>query len=411
MRLEIAIAAAAALLLGCGAVPKWEGAVSPTSRDLRRVAIGLDEGDIPAFHPSEIPDVPAKQALRPCCAFGHDLSVRAGFVPVPGFSVGNVKGVEELGHHNYDAGILTRERSGKLRSENNGQVYTCRGGFIDTAHVRDYADWMLFAGAQLLRSERPEAVLELPDEAGVRRIVVKPPFFEMLDAHGWETVVPLARWLAYQLSIWHEIIQWYGWSEIPSYPEKVSAFSPEDLYSNLLGARIASAVTMAFLVDSEPLYNEAMNLWLATVLEQLGAVPVDVGVAAMREVDGVWWDSSKRLPDWDLVRRRKFEIGPRVGGWLVQDVATSPEVVALLAEHCGSETDPVVLHYEEDFEGVPFREMAALEIEVEPGIARHFPLVDASNRWITQDDFPTIIEAIRAENAAVFGQGADRPDR
>ena len=42
MRLEIAIAAAVALLLGCGAVPKWEGAASPTSRDLRRVAIGLD---------------------------------------------------------------------------------------------------------------------------------------------------------------------------------------------------------------------------------------------------------------------------------------------------------------------------------------------------------------------------------
>ena len=39
----------------------------------------------------------------------------------------------------------------------------------------------------------------------------------------------IARRLAFQLSIWHEIATWYGWSAVPGYPEKLSAFSPEDL--------------------------------------------------------------------------------------------------------------------------------------------------------------------------------------
>ena len=52
--------------------------------------------------------------------------------------------------------------------EHNGLVYTCRGGFIDTAHVRDYADWAIFLVAQIARLAETGGVVELPDEGGRR---------------------------------------------------------------------------------------------------------------------------------------------------------------------------------------------------------------------------------------------------
>jgi hypothetical protein len=38
---------------------------------------------------------------------------------------------------------------------------------------------------------------------------------------------------------WHEIAIWYGWANVPMFSERPSAVLPEDMYSNLLGIRIA----------------------------------------------------------------------------------------------------------------------------------------------------------------------------
>ena len=43
---------------------------------------------------------------------------------------------ERLGRHVYDAGFLGRGAGQEVVAlERNGLIYTCRGGFIDTAHV------------------------------------------------------------------------------------------------------------------------------------------------------------------------------------------------------------------------------------------------------------------------------------
>ena len=52
----------------------------------------------------------------------------------------------------------------------------------------------------------------------------------------------LAIWAGYQLSLWHEIATWYGWASFEAFPERASAFSPEDLYSNLLGAKLVGPI-------------------------------------------------------------------------------------------------------------------------------------------------------------------------
>jgi hypothetical protein len=50
-------------------------------------------------------------------------------------------------------------------------------------------------------------------------------------------VLWLAEWTAWQMSIWHETVTWFGWDAVPGFSEEASAFSPEDLYSNPLAAR------------------------------------------------------------------------------------------------------------------------------------------------------------------------------
>lgn len=50
-----------------------------------------------------------------------------------------------------------------------------------------------------------------------------------------EEVLSLSGRIAYDLSVWHEIATWYGVSSVPLVSEQFSSFSPEDVYSNLLG--------------------------------------------------------------------------------------------------------------------------------------------------------------------------------
>ena len=78
-------------------------------------------------------------------------------------------GVNELGTHHYLGS----------KSENNGILYTKRGGFIDFGHLRDIIDWTAF----LYNTEKKSQVegqisLHLGFEAGVKSLVMKIPATE-----------------------------------------------------------------------------------------------------------------------------------------------------------------------------------------------------------------------------------------
>jgi hypothetical protein len=148
----------------------------------------------------EIPEVPVRKRLRPCCAFGSELRARLGPIPIPGFSVLNVRDAEDLGPHTYDSGLLQLGYEGRpgmrVDPERNGLVYTCRGGFIDTAHVRDYVDWTLFLASRLGRHLATGVVLDLPAEGGARRVILRPVDAELIDELGTRR---LTLWLAERL--------------------------------------------------------------------------------------------------------------------------------------------------------------------------------------------------------------------
>jgi hypothetical protein len=360
--------------------------------------------------PSEVATIPIRKHLRPCCAFGNDLRVRVGAVPVPGFRIGNIMGIDEVGPHTYDSGAMTRSSqagtSGFRHRESNGLIYTCRGGFIDTAHVRDYIDWTIYLAAELARNLSTGVTIELPDEGGQRRIVARPVDQDLIDRYGLTRVtIRLAEWIGFQLSVWHEIATWFGWSWVKTFPETASSFSPEDLYSNVLGVKIAEAIAHRRSGRTESVYNRSVDTWLELVLEYLDPVPKSVGVEAMRSVDKHWWDSSRRLPDKELTLRRHMDIDDSIAPWLVP-TARAPES---LREICGDDPDPVAIENPDGILRIQFSDWLSLEVEVDDNLAAQVPFTEIG-RSVSQADFPKIIEAIREQNREEFGPDADQPN-
>ena len=46
---------------------------------------------VTAIHPvPTLGELPPPESLRPCCAFGYDLHVRAVGIPIPVYQIGNV---------------------------------------------------------------------------------------------------------------------------------------------------------------------------------------------------------------------------------------------------------------------------------------------------------------------------------
>ncbi len=382
----------------------------PTMR-AAAAALGTDTdaGYAPVYGPQRVPRIPIRRRVRPCCAFGAGLRVRVGPVPVPAYAIGNVLSPTDLGLHRYDAGLEGDEYEGD--GERNGLLYTCRGGFIDTAHVRDYVDWGVFVATTFGRHLETGVQIDFPDdEGGQRRLVLAPVDPEVVRVHGRrELMIPLAQWATAQLSIWHEIATWYGWSAYAAFPERASAFSPEDFYSNMVGIKLVGPLIWDGSPRALDLYNRDVDRWLAQVLAFLGALPRPYGEAAFRDVEGLWWNPEARLPDADVVLRRNFDVGARVDPWLVPADRVGPELARGLRERCGDHTEPHTITNPSRLGAVAFAELVRLEIEVSDRLAERPPFTRLG-RVVSQDQFPEILAEIREQARAEFGPYADRPD-
>ncbi|EAN4330388.1 DUF4056 domain-containing protein [Salmonella enterica subsp. enterica serovar Oslo] len=249
------------------------------------------------------------ESLRPCCAFGYDLHVRAVGVPIPVYQIGNVLTLDTLGKHHYnDSALGAVKNIVGLSEEKNGLVYTHRGGFIDIAHVRDTADNTFYIFSRILPELGQRWRYFYSEELGVRRVQLQaftPPSSmpERYTLAAW-----LAGNLAFQLAQWHEIAQWYGFQSVPGFSEEISAFSPEDLYSNLLGARLAINVILLGKAGTVEAYNAAMDGAIRHALLQLGIATETETERKFRELDGDWWNSKRRVPDKFLVLKRNYNL-------------------------------------------------------------------------------------------------------
>jgi hypothetical protein len=389
------------LLLAAACAPRWR---APALVDARKVARALHDPVAlgPAFDPTTVPQFAAPSKLRPCCAFGQDLKARVGPVPVPIYENENIISIDDIGPHGYDKGGAAPER--------DGLVYTCRGGFIDIAHVREHADRTLWLALQIVRALPDGVTLELPDEGTQRRVVVAPLPPGLLERHGrWQVAIALASWAGYQLSIWHEVVTWYGWQSVPGFPEKLSAFSPEDTYSNVLGINIAAGIVEDLEIRSREQYDRSVDAWLREALRRLGAVPKPQARAAMAAVDGLWWDSSKRLPDWKLITRRALDIATTVKPWIVADSVPAERASPEVRTMCEGKPPPLPLRVPAQLGEQAIGDLVTVRFEFSRWLPGRFPLPAGKGATVTQADFPAIVADIRDEGERELGEDFDVP--
>jgi hypothetical protein len=343
------------------------------------------------------------------------IKARVGSVPVPGVSIGNIIDLEDLGPHIYDSGMLMREAPGEeprpqINPENNGLIYTCRGGFIDTAHVRDQSDWTVYLASEFARHIVSGQVIDLPDEGGTRRIVLSPPEgirYTEIDIAAVSAT--LAQWAAFQLSVWHEIATWYGWTQVAGFPQTSSAFSPDDLYSNVVGMRVGNAIAHRYRQGSSLTYNGNAQAWIEQLIRHLRPVDKELAGEVMESLDQVWWNSKARIPDRDLVLRRSLETESPIAPWLPPDSVLSPKLRAGLDEACGSVREPLELQYPRFVLGHPISEWLTLQIRADEKLATQPPF-DWMGRELDQVDFPVILSAVRRQIHETFGEWGDRPN-
>jgi len=393
-------------LLSSGCEQKWD----MTQRPVRDAE--TDSAFFAGLNSEAIVEVPEPTSLRPCCVFGNDVGVEIAGARLPGYEIQNVLDIEGLGTHQYNKGAVAvrpRGSEGGLSDEASGILYTCRGGFIDIAHVRDNADRTLYLVSQIGRHAATGGTIPLSGEGAERRIIMPPLDPRLVREYGLrEVVAGLAEWLSFQASIWHEITTWYGWSST-RFSERPSGFSPEDLYSNLIGVKITGAIVRRRGAASEIEFNRAVTALLKEALGKLGALPADATRRAFEYVDGIWWDSTKRVPDNQLVRHRYFDIGPKLYPWKLADAQPFATLVANRREFdqaCGGDWTPLGLSVPERLGKVPFSRMATLEVRPsELLVTNGFPFPRSGQPMVTQEDFPAVIAAIKRAAEAELGPG------
>lgn len=177
-----------------------------------------------------------------------------------------------------------------------GEVYTRKLGFIDLGHARETADVTLWALTQLQNQATAGATVQLFH--GSARLLREVPL---------ERRLALARQLAYVDSVEHEIAT-FG---VPGPGLDNSAFSPEDLPSNLFGTLVADA---AFRADGGS--DAALTQQFKQLLQAAGAQPVAVAVAVQQAAAGRgWWGPATLWWADAPLRKRNFAADP----WLIDE--------------------------------------------------------------------------------------------
>jgi hypothetical protein len=211
-----------------------------------------------------------------------------------------------------------------------------------------------------------------------------------------------AGWIAYRVGIWHEVMTWYGYEMVAGFSEQPSAFSPEDLYSNLLGIRLAMAALDERAFGGSDDYNEAIAAYIDAALDRLEAQPRILGRGIMTGLDGAWWDSARRLPDNLLVQHRRFPSrGETLAPWRAEDVETAPAMAVLR----GTST----LAIPGDVGRISARNFAHLSWVPEGWADSTFPFREGAGRRVDEADLDGLVEQAHAAMELVFGAGFDRP--
>lgn len=308
-----------------------------------------------------------------CCAFATKLPLHLGSAHVPLY-LDLVATPSALGHHSYS-------RNGEL-FEHDGLIYTRHGGFIDLGHLRDNGDLAAFLATRLRPLlERGEGEIALDAKGGGRRVrvIARAPAGALT-----RTSDLLAQRIAFELSVWTELVQAYGLTKFQGANESYSAFSPEDLYSGLLGTYLGIAA-----LESPLPYDRAFDVSLEVALSRLGGERAPETRRVLWSVAGRWWDPGEAWPSARLTRVRSFDIGPRVHPMLAPP---DGEPVALEVPQADASGTPLSAYY---------------RLEITPSFEELPRLRGSAGPVVTADDLPRLVDAAREQLDAFDGHGSE----
>lgn len=242
---------------------------------------------------------------RPGCYAGATLGV-------------NFLDVDSLGAHNY----------GSFIGENDGVVYTCRGGHIDIAHLRIAADNVYYLHHKFMRQLKAgdtELTYKLNTDPSVFVYhVTYPSNFRTLPDRQQQKIVydlslEMAQYGTWYMVTWHEVLTWFGMKALIM-PQFHSAFAWEDSYSNLLGTILGAKAILH--PDSD--FNAAMTVILKEELNKLGAQSRDVARTASEKMRGTWYQGNVDV----IMLLRNLDVGQgdgTVSPALVPDICGHPQ--------------------------------------------------------------------------------------
>ncbi|OHB49099.1 MAG: hypothetical protein A2Y10_05155 [Planctomycetes bacterium GWF2_41_51] len=219
----------------------------------------------------------------------------------------------ELGTHSSGMGLFM---------EAAGLVYTCRGGHIDLDHVRGSADTTKYLAKKItetLAAKTEVFSFNMTGERSLHRITFAYPENWQQEPNKEKIIeqisIDTAPYIAMNAMTWHEIMTWFGVHFLGFEPEFNSAFSWEDIYSNLVGAKLG----VAAMKDKEHSFDEAMTKLIYDALNELEVQSKKTAIAASRSMEGKWY-SAGIIPD---MKMRNFDIGldGEITPTLVPDVA------------------------------------------------------------------------------------------
>lgn len=266
---------------------------------------------ISSHYPTQLTN-PQKKKRKSLSQFGYGLS----YFTLPVYNISEFIDPKDFGEHSFG------EPAG---NENNGVLYTCNGGFIDFSHMRAGLDWAVYITFKLIEGKD---TLTLEPEAGDLKLK-----FKNIASLSIEEIASIGQKIAYERLLWHEIASWSYHQPNHFISEQQSTFTPEDVYSNLLGTLIGKRVALRILTQKEGLpFSQIASEEIREVIRQLLPLQnedgskkaydiVDRQVQAKlpekeRNAD-VWWDSKIVFTDPRYVFKRYMNIGPKVAPWLV----------------------------------------------------------------------------------------------
>lgn len=194
--------------------------------------------------------------------------------------------------------------------EKNGILYTCKAGHIDLTHLRWDADYTRYAVKRirktLMKKKKGFSFTITWERSRHKYTFGYPENWDDLSKEEKEKIVDeiafeLGPYIAFNATLWHEILTWFGTHFAGFEPEFNSAFSWEDMYSNVLGTKLA----VEALKDPNNKYDMALTLAINREIERLGVQSRKTAIDAVKKMRGKWFTGTFNV----ITIRKNMDIG------------------------------------------------------------------------------------------------------